>query len=396
MSDVKMGPWTLGMDEITADTDMSPTAVRRAINVTFDREGNARRRPGKQLLLADSTVHSLWTSEALGMSFCGHGDQLARVEMTGDNVTLTSMLQLNSAEPLSFDDLKDGIVFSNRSTLGTLDRGLAAKLLGIDPPHDLTAVPAGIGGLYGGRYGVSLVYSRDQEESGASYAVFIDVPDGGGIQLSKILNPPAGVDRIRLYRTEANGSQLFYAMDIPIGMTDFLVGNSTLGRACATENLSRMPSGSIVRAWRGRLLVARGRTLWVSEPMQYGAVNLMRGFFTESALITMVEAVNEGIYVGTAHGVAFYRGDTPTKWERNIVSRYAPIAGTGLKVQTSIFGKELASIPGVAALWLTAAGYVVGIAGGTVFHPQAARIKSVVARGGSSLVSNRQVVSSVY
>ena len=149
----------------------------------------------------------------------------------------------------------------------------------------------------------------------------------------------------------------------------------------------------MVRYWRGRLLVARGTTLYFSQPLRYGLGDPRTDFVQEAHKITLLEPVENGVFVGTKAGVFFYAGTSPKDWARTKTGALAPIAGTGTKVPSSVFGGRLAEmLQGDVALWLSTNGYVIGTNDGQIVQPQSSRIR-LNANAGSTVLHDRQLIT---
>jgi hypothetical protein len=65
---------------------------------------------------------------------------------------------------------------------------------------------------------------------------------------------------------------------------------------------------SDIEAYKGRIYLADGKTLWATELYRYHIVNRTRGFIQFEHNITLVMAVDDGLYVGTEGGLYFLKG----------------------------------------------------------------------------------------
>lgn len=391
MSEQVLPSYTVGMDMVSEDTALPRGAVREALNVTFDREGRARRRPGNTLISSGDT-HSLWANKTGDRAFCVRGPDLCKC---GTGLGVEPIATLPNAGPLSYTELADRIVAANASWIGQVMPNDAVIELGVEDGRIGTVDKSSVGGLPAGRYGIAAAFLRGDEEGGLSDIHFVQVDAGGG--LSVALPQPLGADvsGVRLYRTTADGDVLYRAEDIPVGLAVYVLGNSPIGRAADNQRLRRMPPGHIVRAWRGRLLVARGRTLRFSEPFRYGLYSPRTGFIQEAHPILLVAPVEGGIFVGTRAGVIFYRGNTPGEWSRVRLGAAPPVQGTDRAVDLSVIDPKFQlGTTGEAAMWLSQTGFVIGLPDGQVVQPQSRRIRLEAQRGQLAIVG-RQAVSMV-
>lgn len=71
------------------------------------------------------------------------------------------------------------------------------------------------------------------------------------------------------------------------------------------------PAGQILEFYNNRLLVAHGDILYITDPMAYHRVHKKKGFIQMNGYISMVKAVQDGIFVSDKSGTYFLKGDTP-------------------------------------------------------------------------------------
>jgi hypothetical protein len=369
MTDLVLGPWAVGIDHVSSDTNLPKGAARDAVNGVFNREGEFVRRGGYALLMAASGIHSVWTSPDTGVSLCAQGSQLCSVTAgTGGSLVVTALDDTGSTSPMSFCDLNGAVIYANAGKIGAVRNGIAEPLAPV-PPSAPQALATANGGLSAGRYGVA-VTGFSGSESALSEIVFLDVLEGGGIRFTFADN----VDR-RIYRTAPNGDALYLAAEAPSALTSYLLGNGSLGRLTETQNLSPLPGGQIVRTWRGRTLVARGNVVLFSEPMRYGLFSPREGFVQFAHRVTLLEPVEGGIYVGTTAGVVFLQGSKPSEFTVKATSGQPPYEGSGITAPASVFGGDIGSSDTRVAAWLAPNGFVIGMASGQLVETQHARIE---------------------
>lgn len=382
----RLPPMTVGMDVVSSETALPSGAVRDAVNVVFDREGRTIRRPGAVSVLVGN-AHSLWTSQRTGQTFAVVDGMLNL--LTADGAT-----PLASADSeVTFTDLVDRIVFSTRSAIHQLLPNGAVLPLTLEKPGLGGAVASGAGGLHAGRYAVAVSFLRGAEEGPLSDMTYVDVAEGGGIEAQGVPFPvDSTVTGVRLYRSHPGGDVMFRAADIPSGLSVYVLGAGALGAPAETQYLQPMPPGRIVRNWRGRLLVARGRSLLISEPMRYGVFSPRHGFIQEAHPISLVRPVESGVFVGSRAGVAFYRGDRPGDWSRVQLGSEAPVPNSDVEAFSSDLSPKLELGDGArCALWLGVKGYVIGTADGQLMQPQARRMVLHAQRGRTALLGRQAV-----
>jgi hypothetical protein len=274
------------------------------------------------------------------------------------------------------------------------------RLLGIEDPGQAAVVTAslGVGGLTAGRYAIAVTFLRGNEESGASPISFIELSEGDGLNITLPQPVATDITAIRVYRTQANSDVLYRCTDAPV-TTSITIGSGPLGRQCDTLNMRQLPGGQIVRYWRGRVLVARGRNLLFSEPMRYGIWTPTENFVQFPHTIRVMEPVEGGVFVGTQDGVVFLSGETPEAWTQRRTGGKPPVDGTGIRISASQLGGERDYGGAYVAMWLAQNGFVIGTTDGSLVEPQSKRISlpdsQVTAGVGAMVVHERRAIGSI-
>lgn len=390
---VQIGPWPLGIDNVSdptsvrADDKGRPLALVDAVNVDIDRSGDASRRRGPRLVVPLAGLHSGWNG-ARGAFGVANGTLYALTEASA-----TPLGQLPTNEPCTYADVDSRTVVCQRSGLFEVVASTLRPLAPPDGPLPSLGVAAS-GGLVAGRYSVAVAYLRGTQEGALSPLRTVVVAEGKGIELGEIA-AVADADLARVYRTAPNGTLLQHCADVPLGVPAFVIGQGPLGREAMTQHLARTPGGSLIAAWRGRLLVARGRTLIVSEPMNPGLCSPRHGFVQFADRITMIAAVEAGVFVGTRRGVDFLRGGRPGEWSLEHRGAMPPSPG-GL---TFIDGNQLPASYQQAgrrvAVWLAGNGFVLGCDDGSLIEPQADRLAIATGAGASICALSRRVTATL-
>lgn len=387
----KLGPWPLGIDNVSKpnslkrDQNGRTIAVQDAFNVDIDRDGLPMMRRGHQLVSSLPGMHSLWGNKFVSLAVAA--GVLYRVQ----GQQCSAITTLNSDEPCDYSELNGTVVVGNRSSLIEVNAS-GWRTVGV-PNAPITPVLASPnGGLLAGRYSVAIAYLRGSEEGALSPLQNVTVAAGGGITVTFMPADPEATG-IRIYRTHAGGTVLYRAADVPIGMPHYLLGNDTLGKDSPTQYLTRMMPGEFVTYWMGRLIVARDRTLCWSEPMNYGLTSLRHNTMQMEHRIKMIAGMEGGLFVGTSDGVSFFNGTKPKDWNRTITSATAPCKRT----LTIMKGDDLDSDYGQAgkqvAVWLSESGFVLGTEQGAIITPQANRLRIPLALSGSLVISGRRATA---
>lgn len=346
--------------------------VREANNVDIDAEGNVSRRKGATLLTAGSGYHSLYSARRGWLVVC-HKDQLGVYDP--DSTTFTPLAQMAASQYVSYAEL-GGKLYASSPTfncvfgVGSTD----AKMIGVPLPNvppEFTAQADGA--LEPGSYGVTYtVIDPDGEESGTGPVVQIDLPDGGGI-VGSMFTIMSGY-KYRVYMTTANGETLREAVEFDADTTSITILDAAEGRECRTHGLEPPPYGHIIRAHGSRLLIASSGYLYFTEAFRPHLI-APTGYVLTNGFVSMVEPVDNGVFVGDNRGVSFYAGDDPVQWQVRDASPEKVIYGTSIVLSGEYFRGDFQKHESVA-VWLTRSGYQVGLPNGEVVRLNADQIRT--------------------
>jgi hypothetical protein len=394
MKTVKLPALMLGTDVLTAETSLTGGAVRSAQNITMTDDGAFSRRPSAVLATPYSGLHSLWASPA-GMLYAAAGTDLLRVDAaTGGISVLWTGLPYD--ERVSFCDVNGETYVAAPGVLRKIDVAGTVRVPGIrDLLGDRPALSATTGSLTPGTYGVGYtLVTATGEESAMSSISWITLSATGGIHAGMLAYTDEVVAH-RLYATPPNGERLYLNREAPLGQSLDITDNVQKQDGELRRHRSPLPGGRIVRYYRGRIYVAFGSTVFVSDPYAH-FYDIYGGWLQFDHEVTLLEPVLGGIYVGTTKEVVFLDGPEPGSFKLAVVSPRGAYAGTGCQLPADWLDGRLANDrahPPVA--WLSDVGMVIGLPDGSVHSPQAERIR-MTATGGSvaTLVQNglRQVL----
>lgn len=382
---IPLGPWPRGFQNVADPTAVPKGALMEAVNVLIGPEGSIT--PRKGFSSVSTGVHSLFHHNGryfgvlnglLVELFDNGARQLSNIPITGK---------------ITWGVLNDEPVFTNNEILARITP-TAVKRIGVPRPDIASTGDA----LKANSVAVS--YVNEDDEEGPLSAIFNPV-SGGFVQTPT----EPGQWRMRVYATPVNatsalnetqlyaGELLYYVGEGAVGdLEAFIVGgensappeDQTMGRLPETMNKERMPGGNYVRYWRGRLLVARGRTLYFSDPLRYGLYDRSSGFVKFEARIDFIEPMEKGIFVALRNvGVIFLAGESPEQWER-ITADLEPVQpGASVVVSTANMNLELQPKPEWVAVWFTPKGFALGLPSGVVAHPQADLLSGLPLGNGS-------------
>lgn len=157
---------------------------------------------------------------------------------------------------------------------------------------------------------------------------------------------------------------------------------TTLGQV-AGELVGDPVKAQCIEGYKGRIYLADGKTLWATELYRYHLINRTRGFMQFEADITLVMAVDDGMYVGTTAGLYFIKG-TFGAFELSVINADAVLPGSGQVVPIELVHPQARNGPvpaGSSVVFMTSGGIVAGFDGGTCYN---LTIDAVVFPGGIS------------
>lgn len=375
MSSVPIGPWPAGIDMVSELTELAEGAVVDAVNGVLVKGGVFVRREGEELVLADD-MHSLWSYG--GVTYAMRGATLGTTDLVSGTPTFTPIGDLSSPLPVSYDVLNNEIVLSNTFGMYRLVGGEIVPF-GVEMPGAFAVIPQEAGGLQAGRYGVAISYvSHTGEEGGLSPATFANIEAGQGMWISLPTPIEDATGSINIYCTDPGGAELRFAANILAGVWGTTIADDTKrGELADNKFLARLPYGRFISVWQGRLLSARGHTLYWSEPMRYGLYNPVNNFVQFENEIGFIGTTPTGIFVGTLDGVYFLAGTSPAEWKLSKVDLETPMLGGCLRVSVEAFNREEELFPAgtdYVIAWLGAGGFHFGLPSGDVVRPQNDRI----------------------
>jgi hypothetical protein len=367
MAKHKLKKPVLGIDQLSDETDLISdeekkiTAIREGTNVDIDVDGNVSRRNGYTLKLSGPGYHSLYESSRGWLMCCNKQELGVYTPETNTFAVITNMAENYLT---SFTELNGNLYFMNPGHKGmirvdeTFARPLGETLPDVTP--SFTAVADG--GLSAGNYGITYsVVNNIGEESPLGPLTVVSLSESSAIQGS-LFTVAAGY-KYRIYMTATDGVELYQVAEFDADVTDFLVSSFADGRRPATQYLSNLPFGYIIRAHGSRLYVATDDFVFFSRPFLPHLTNAAHDFLPTTGFTSMLQPVDGGIFIGDQTGVKFYNGDDPEEFIPKDVSKEVPVFGTAVAVPGEYLPEEFASAD-VSAVWLTQSGFYIGLPSG--------------------------------
>lgn len=373
---ISSGPWPLGVNNLAKEGAL-PTnedglvlALREADNVDLDRAGYASRRGGYTAGFVGQLTHSLWSDDLLQFGLMVDDGVLHAVHAGGSVQSLGTIV---GNQPLSYALVNDRVFFSNQYACGLVTLDLQVNAWAPAQPAGQPAVSAVSGmSLPAGTYQVAITYTDLLgRESGSSLAVQVQVSANGGIALQGIPQPAdiTANPTINVYASNANDQVLRLYATMPSGLNSLTIEQDAQGRALATQFLSSMPAGQIVRLHSGRQFVAQGRYLRWSPALRYGLTNPSKNVIRFRDPIDMVEPIGRGgagagVFVATGGKTYWLGGADPDTFSQRIAHSAGVVPGTSITLPGNVLGMETTD---EVLVWLSRNGqFCVGGEGGRV------------------------------
>lgn len=124
-----------------------------------------------------------------------------------------------------------------------------------------------------------------------------------------------------------------------------------------------LPAGQLIEYYKGRLYVAKGNIVYISDPLS-DYFDIRTGYVTFANDITLLRAVDEGMYVGDDK-IYWIRGEAPEEFDRKEVYDHQAILYTDLRIDGQNVGEGL---KGKVAMWTGMNGICLGDGTGKVMN----------------------------
>lgn len=337
--------------------------LRSAVNVDLSAEGKPRRREG-YAQVSPGYYHSLWRDPAMPYALCVKNGQLTRLD--GEEPLETALTPVNAVNLMSYAYLNGYVYWSNGVETGRVAPDGAVLPWGmVVPAQPAVAVAAGRG-LSEGCYRVAVSYiDVDGVEHGACEPVQVDVPAGGGLDITTGSSTfPARAAYAEVFVTAA-GSETLYSVGTLQAPGTLSIGQADIGQGRPIETLFKeapFPS-QLVCEFSGRIYMAVGNALFFTDPLRYELVTPETNLIMFPSEITLLQPAHTGLYVGHQSAVDFLGGTDPFDMQRRLVSSYGAVLGTGKQIPGHHFGLPLDYVP---VWWGQKVGFVLGQPGGEV------------------------------
>lgn len=146
--------------------------------------------------------------------------------------------------------------------------------------------------------------------------------------------------------------------------------SETLG-AISGKLLGGPPNATSMEVYKGRLYLAHRNLVWVTELYLYDLVDKTKNFLQFEDDVTLLAAVDDGIYVGTERNLYFLQGTFSEGLKRSVVMGTGVVPGSCVRVPFVKADPRARSGPapeGQGPMFLTLGGVVLGLNGGQAYN----------------------------
>jgi hypothetical protein len=349
--------------------DGAPLAA--ATNVDVGVDGELHRRSGYSKI--DAAIYeNIWQADGFMLATTTVGDLIARAP---NGTTTTIYFALGCTPRVWYCNLPDGrTTFSNGLINGITD-GATLTAWGVPIPLTIGALASIPGDLAPGDYQYQITYVRlsDGQEGGPEYSNPLPVPDGG-ISLTGL--PTLIGHKINVYLSGQHGEGSFYAGSTTGSTFTFTGANSALIMPNRTEFLDKPPVGTITALWRSRVLIAKGDVLCATKVNQHELFDPARDFKQFTSNITLIQPVDEGVFVGTETELAYLSGTEFDKLVYKQVVNGRTVLGSGVSVRGELIKQGDGASIGAAMVCIADGVVVAGFSSGAVLRMTEGRYRT--------------------
>lgn len=347
-----------GINNVQPEQRLTDSELRVATDVNVGLTGELQRRDGFSEVSPDchKNLH-----DADGFKLATIDGDLTAIA----GATRTLVQQSLGSARVWYANLPNGKTAFSNGLINGMASATGGTPWGIPVPPDVGAATDIPGSLFPGTYQYALTYIRlvDGLEGTPARAAPIDLASGG-IFLSGL--PVRDGYAIAVYLSSHNGEDGYLAGTTTSGVFSFIGANNELQLPCATFDLSPPVVGTVCAFWRGRVIVARGNAIFASLPHSYHLFDLKRDFKQFADGVTMVQPVDDGLYIGTTSELAFLAG---TEFDALVYERKLEdgvVLGSGVSAPGDMIALGDKTGRDLAILCIAGGNIVSGFKGGVV------------------------------
>jgi hypothetical protein len=311
--DSTRGPWPKGMNNVAPDYALPEGTARSIVNADILDNGSMRRRNGFTALFETSNIRGATSVDLFGIAYV-EGDTLKLRDNSGNVSTLRTGLY---PAQMTFYSHNGEVFFSNGTDSGKIVGG-AAKEWGVEAANTPPTIATGSGGVPAGMYQALCTFENATGEEGGCNAPSVIVLNAAA---SMTLTPPAATSAevvlTNFYMTPPNGDVFYYVGSTTGGAALTLSTEPGYGPALKTQFLQKMPAGTHITNYKGRMYVALDNVLWYSEPYTFGLCRLSSNFIMFPEDVTLLADMEDGLYVASDR-VYFHAGTGPENFTQSV------------------------------------------------------------------------------
>jgi len=284
--------------------------------------------------------------------------------------------------PVNYAVLNDEIYWSDGTKVGQVKADGTPGVWGLANPPTPQVQALATGGLFAGTYQVAMTAVHSSGlESGCTETVSVEVPDGGGIQVT---TPTANGVRFALYRTPANGGQeeLRQAL-VALPGTIPALGVQALGKSLESLHAVRPLPGQCLAHFKGRLWCASGNVVWFTSERSPHWLFPNQGFYQFESPVTVLSPTEDGLYVGLRDQIYYLQGDNPLEMKQRPVANVGAVYPSGAEIPYNLFLGEGAFPSRQCAFYDTDGFLCIGKPGGIIVRPTQPRFSAGQAVSGA-------------
>lgn len=356
--------WPKGVDNVHEAYELPDDTLRRGVNVDVLDSGKLRRRKGHAVVASLSGAHSMWSDGA--EAYYARSNALYRFYENGVSTSLGAFqCGTNRAAFVKVD----AEVYTTCSTARAAIRDGALVPWGINVPSVPPSIAATTGTLPAGTYHAAVTYlTADGRESGASVLAKIVLATTGGVVTTALpVSAEAAVAKKRLYMSTTDGEVLYLVAEVAAAAQFVTASTLPSGVELRTAYLIPPPLGIALAYFNGRIFIvdaADPSVVWFTESTDYGHVDMRKNFYKFGADVTVIAAVDDGLYVAADQTYFITQAGSSDHSQR-------PVLEAG-----GVLG-SVASIPNTTdAIWMSERGAVLGKSGGEVSVLSGAQVSS--------------------
>jgi hypothetical protein len=292
-----------GINNVVPEMRMSGADAVAALDVDIGLTGEITRRSGFSEV-ADTCHKNIFDAHG-GVRLSTSGSTLIATHPNDDVHVIHEAIGSNR---VWYCNLPDGRTTFTNGLINGITDGFEGFEHSISMPTSLGSTDFAFGELDLGSYRYAL--TRVRMSDGAESPALVSEPfqiSNGGLRLDGL---PIDLGyALNVYLTQKEGEKFFLVGNTTGSTFEWGGKNAQLILPCRTVGAVAFPVGTYTTFWRGRVLTAYGNVLGASRPMTPHLADYT-DFKQFASNITSLQAVDDGVYVGTEEDLIFLSGET--------------------------------------------------------------------------------------